>query len=75
VGAVGGFMNFVNALVGTISTILTGFIAQATHSFSGPFLLAAAVMVLGLIFYTVMLGRIEQLPERRAAAAPTLEAS
>lgn len=75
VGAVGGFMNFVNSMVGTISTILTGFIAQATHSFSGPFLLAAAVMVLGLVFYTVVLGRIEQLPERRAAAAPALEAS
>lgn len=74
VGAVGGFMNFVNSMVGTISTILTGFIAQATHSFSGPFLLAAAVMVLGLVFYTVVLGRIEQLPERRAAA-PALEAS
>lgn len=74
VGAVGGFMNFVNSMVGTISTILTGFIAQATHSFSGPFLLAAAVMVLGLVFYTVVLGRIEQLPER-SAAAPALEAS
>jgi MFS transporter, ACS family, D-galactonate transporter len=75
VGAVGGFMNFVNSTIGTVSTILTGFIAQATHSFDGPFLLAAAVMSLGIFFYTVVLGRIEQLPELPAIAAPVREAS
>lgn len=70
VGAVGGFMNFVNSLTGVVVTILTGFIAQATHSFAGPFVLAACVLALGILFYTVALGRIEQLPEERAALAP-----
>ncbi|MFZ0217895.1 MAG: MFS transporter [Candidatus Dormiibacterota bacterium] len=68
VGAVGGFMNFVNSLTGVVVTILTGFIAQATHSFAGPFVLAAAVLAFGIVFYTVGLGRIEQLPPATALA-------
>lgn len=69
VGAVGGFMNFVNSLTGVVVTILTGFIAQATHSFAGPFVLAACVLALGIVFYTVGLGRIEQLPEEEVQPA------
>lgn len=69
VGAVGGFMNFVNGLIGVISTLLTGFIAQATHSFAGPFVLAACVLSLGILFYTVVLGPIEQIPTEASLMA------
>ncbi|GMA63808.1 MFS transporter [Alicyclobacillus fastidiosus] len=61
VGIVGGIMNFLNGFVGIVSTILTGYVAQASHSFAGPFILAACVLVVGIFFYTVVMGRIEQI--------------
>ncbi|WP_242524659.1 MFS transporter [Metabacillus sp. cB07] len=55
-------VNFANNLFGgIIATFLTGYIVDATGSFNLAFIIAAAVLVIGLIFYTVVLGDIEQI--------------
>ncbi|MFE6734809.1 MFS transporter [Microbacterium sp. NPDC057650] len=73
VGATGAVMNTVNNLIGTTAPIVTGFVVQFTGSFAMAFVIAAVMLVVGIIFYTVVLGRIEQIPtaeEKAAAAAP-----
>ncbi|MFK0003577.1 MFS transporter [Paenarthrobacter sp. NPDC090522] len=69
VGATGAVMNTVNNLIGTTAPIVTGFIVQFTGSFAWAFIVAGIMLVIGIIFYTVVLGRIEQIPtaEERAA--------
>ncbi|WP_448721360.1 MFS transporter [Microbacterium natoriense] len=70
VGATGAVMNTVNNLIGTTAPIVTGFIVQFTGSFAWAFIVAGIMLVIGIVFYTVVLGRIEQIPtvEERAAA-------
>jgi sugar phosphate permease len=60
-GTVGGIMNFANGLAGSVSTIVTGYIAQKTGSFFGAFALAACVVFCGIFFFTVVLDRIEEI--------------
>jgi ACS family D-galactonate transporter-like MFS transporter len=73
VGTVGSIMNFFNNLAGIVSPIVAGFIFQATGSFAINFLIAGAILVLGILCYLFLLGPIEQIeaPEsellRRAA--------
>ncbi|WP_341941064.1 MFS transporter [Microbacterium sp. LWH10-1.2] len=71
VGATGAVMNTVNNLIGTTAPIVTGFIVQFTGSFAWAFIVAGIMLVIGIVFYTVVLGRIEQIPtvEERAADA------
>ena len=63
VGTVGGIMNFVNNLMGVVAPIVTGYIVGTTQSFTNAFLTAAAVLVVGIIFYVFVLGKIEPIPE------------
>lgn len=60
-GLVGGIMNFANGLAGSVSTIVTGYIAQATGSFFGAFAFAAVVVFCGIFFFTIVLDRIEEI--------------
>lgn len=60
---VGGFTNFVNNLMGVIAPITTGFIVGWTKSFSGAFLVAGIVLLVGIMAYGFMLGRIEPIPD------------
>jgi MFS family permease len=62
-GTIGGIVNFCNNLTGIIAPIVTGFIVGITHSFSGAFLVAGLVLLIGIIFYTIVLGRIEPIPD------------
>jgi MFS transporter, ACS family, D-galactonate transporter len=62
VGTVGGIMNFAVNLMGIAAPIATGLIVKATHSFVGAFLAAAAILVVGILAFIVLLGRIEHLP-------------
>src|SRR5205814_1967641 len=48
VGTLGGIINFCNQLSAIAAPILTGYIVQATHSFSGAFVAAAAFLLLGI---------------------------
>ena len=60
---VGAIMNTMNAAVGSVSAIVTGAIVKLSGSFSGAFIVAAAVLVAGVCFYTFLMGRIEPVPD------------
>jgi MFS family permease len=62
VGAVGGIMNFAVNVMGILAPIVTGLIVRQTHSFSGAFLAAAGILVVGALSFVFLLGRIETLP-------------
>ena len=70
VGAVGGIMNFSVNAMGIAAPIVTGLILKETRSFEGAFLVAGAVLVVGVIAFVFLLGRIEPMPAppRKAAA-------
>jgi dipeptide/tripeptide permease len=61
VGTVGGIVNFVNNMLGIAAPIVTGFIVGATGSFAAGFVVAALVLVVGILCYIFLLGRIEQI--------------
>jgi MFS family permease len=62
-GIVGAVMNTMNAAVGSISAIVTGAIVGATGSFTVAFVVAAAVLLAGVCFYGLLMGRIEPVPD------------
>jgi dipeptide/tripeptide permease len=55
-------MNFVNTLLGIAAPIVTGYLVQHTGGFGAAFVVAAVILAIGIFFYTVVLGRIEQIP-------------
>ncbi|PYX42156.1 MAG: MFS transporter [Acidobacteria bacterium] len=63
VGRVGGILNFCNQLSAIAAPILTGYIVQGTHSFSGAFVAAAVFLVLGIVGYIFLLGNMRPVPE------------
>ncbi len=63
VGTLAGILNFCNQLAGIAAPILTGYIVQSTHSFSGAFIAATAFLLLGIAGYIFLLGRIEPIPD------------
>lgn len=56
-GMVGAFMNFCNNLAGAVATAVTGFV-----SFPVAFALAAAMLLMGILAFTLLMGKIEPLP-------------
>jgi ACS family D-galactonate transporter-like MFS transporter len=67
-GTIGGVMNFFNNLMGAIAPAVTGFVVGATNSFSLAFLVAGVVLLIGIFFFVVVLGKIEPIPEPDAGA-------
>jgi ACS family D-galactonate transporter-like MFS transporter len=63
VGAVGGIMNFAVNTMGIAAPIVSGLILKYTHSFTGAFVVAAAILVVGILAFVLLLGRIEPLPD------------
>jgi len=63
---VGGIMNFLNSVTGIAAPIITGFIVGATQSFSRAFLLAGAMLAIGIVSYVFVLGRIEPIADPKA---------
>jgi MFS family permease len=63
VGKVGGILNFGNQLAGIIAPIATGYFAGPTNSFSRAFAAAAVILILGILGYVLLLGKIESVPE------------
>jgi dipeptide/tripeptide permease len=55
-------MNFAVNVMGIAAPIVTGLIVRQTHSFTGAFLAAAAILLVGAASFTFLLGRIETLP-------------
>lgn len=62
-GTVGGIMNFANNMMGAAAPIVTGYIVGTTHSFSNAFMVAGAVLLIGMLAFVFLLGRIEAIPD------------
>ena len=63
VGTVGGILNFTNNMMGAVAPIVTGYIVGSTQSFSNAFMVAGVVLIIGMISFVFLLGKIENLPE------------
>lgn len=63
VGTLGGILNLCNQLAGIAAPVVTGYVIQITHSFSGAFIAATAFLLVGIAGYIFLLGRIEPIPE------------
>lgn len=60
-GRVGGIMNFFSQLAAISAPIVTGFLAEVTHSFVLGFVVAGVLIVFGVLSYLLLLGRIEPI--------------
>jgi MFS transporter, ACS family, D-galactonate transporter len=56
-------MNFANNTMGAVAPIVTGAIVAITHAFAGAFLLAGAMLLLGIFSYIYLLGDIVTIAE------------
>lgn len=61
VGRWAGVQNFVGNCSGAIAPWLTGFLLDRTGSFLWPFLITAAVALMGGLSWTLIVGRIEEV--------------
>ena len=62
VGTLGGILNFGNQLSAIAAPIVTGYVAQTTHSFFWAFGVATAFLAVGIGGYAFLLDRIEPIP-------------
>ncbi len=69
VGRVGGIVNFSNQISGIAAPVITGYLVQATHSFAWAFAVAGAYLVIGILSYLLLLGRIEPVGADGPASA------
>jgi MFS family permease len=67
-GRVGGIMNFAGNIPAVAAPIITGYLVGGSGSFERAFLVAAALLVAGILSFIFLLGKIETIP----GAAPTL---
>ncbi len=63
VGSIGGIMNFFNNVMGIAAPIVTGYIVADTKSFTNAFIAAAVVLLIGIVSYVWVLGKIEPIPD------------
>jgi ACS family D-galactonate transporter-like MFS transporter len=62
-GTIGGIMNFLNNMMGVVAPVTNGYIVGATGSFVGAFLAAGIVLVIGIVAYVFILGRLEPIAD------------
>lgn len=67
-GRVGGIMNFSNQISAIAAPILTGWTVQHTNSYVWAFVIPTVYIVIGIVAYVTMLGRIEVIDVREALA-------
>jgi ACS family D-galactonate transporter-like MFS transporter len=67
VGTVGGIVNFANQLSGIAAPIVTGYVVAYTHNFVWAFRIAVVYLLVGVVSYVVLLGRIERVPDEPLA--------
>ncbi len=60
-GRLAAIVNLVNQFAAISAPIVTGYILTARHSFAGAFLVSAALLVVGIASYVVLLGKIEEV--------------
>lgn len=63
VGRLGGIVNFCGQLGAISAPIVTGYVAEITHAFASAFVVATAILLLGIAGYVFLLSRIEPIPE------------
>jgi MFS transporter, ACS family, D-galactonate transporter len=63
VGSMASIANMSSQIAGISAPIVTGLIVEATHSFASAFAIAAAILLIGIFGYGMLLGRIEPIPE------------
>ena len=63
VGTLGGILNFCNQISAIAAPIATGYVVQATHSFSWAFVAATLFLLVGIGGYVFLLGNMEPIPE------------
>jgi MFS transporter, ACS family, D-galactonate transporter len=63
VGTLASAVNFCGQIAAISAPIITGYIVDATHSFASAFVIATAILLLGIMGYIFLLGQIEPIPE------------
>jgi sugar phosphate permease len=63
VGTIAGIANFSGQLGGISAPIITGYIVAATHAFASAFVTATVILLLGIVGYIFLLGKMEPIPE------------
>ena len=63
VGTLAGAVNFCGQIAAISAPIVTGYMVSETHSFAAAFITATVILLLGIVGYTFLLGRIEPIPE------------
>jgi ACS family D-galactonate transporter-like MFS transporter len=56
-------MNFLNNMMGVVAPVTTGYIVGATGSFAGAFLAAGIILVIGIVAFVFILGRLEPISD------------
>ncbi|MGB7438747.1 MAG: MFS transporter [Candidatus Acidiferrum sp.] len=62
VGTLASIANLSGQLAAISAPITTGYIVSATHSFNSAFVVAAAVLLIGIFGYAILLGPIDPIP-------------
>ncbi|MDC8758384.1 MFS transporter [Janthinobacterium fluminis] len=70
-GTIGGIMNFANNLMGAAAPIVTGVIVGATNSFANAFYVAGVILLIGIVSFVFVLGKIEPIADPQADPAAT----
>jgi MFS transporter, ACS family, D-galactonate transporter len=63
VGTLAGAVNLCGQIAAISAPIVTGYIVSETRSFASAFVTATVILLLGIVGYTFLLGRIEPIPE------------
>lgn len=63
VGTLASAVNFCGQVAAICAPIVTGYIVAGTHSFATAFATATIILLLGIVGYIFLLGRIEAIPE------------
>ncbi len=63
VGTVSSMMNFANIVMAFIAPVVAGRIVASTGSFTNVLFTGAAALIVGVLSYVFLLGRIEPIPE------------
>ncbi len=63
VGTLASAVNFCGQVAAICAPIVTGYIVAGTHSFATAFVTATIILLLGIVGYIFLLGRIEAIPE------------
>jgi sugar phosphate permease len=63
VGTLASAVNFCGQIAAISAPIVTGYIVEETHSFAVAFVTATVILLLGIVGYVFLLGRIEAIPE------------